>query len=70
MDGDGDNMDGAVNLNPSNSSHVMTSRDAKKIEKSMAKEAAAAQKYVTQVGKALKSAVQDESKAEKVSITR
>jgi hypothetical protein len=61
-------MDGAINMNPSNAPQVVTSSEAKKVKKSIAKDAAAAQKYVAQVGKALKSAEKEESKAEKVRV--
>ena len=59
-------MDGATNVNPSNVPHVLTSREEKKIKRSLAKEATAAEKHVAQVGKALKSAEKGEIKAEKV----
>jgi hypothetical protein len=59
-------MDDAANMNPSNAPHVLRSSEAKKIEKSVAKEAAADAKHVAQVVKALRSAEKTESKAEKV----
>jgi hypothetical protein len=59
-------MDGATNVNPSNAPHVMSSREEKKVERSIAKEGKVAEKQVAQVGKTLKSAEKDESKAEKV----
>ena len=63
-------MDGATNVNPSNAPHVLTSsltsREEKKIKRSLAKEATAAEKHVAQVAKALKSAEKGEIKAEKV----
>jgi hypothetical protein len=59
-------MDGAVNMNPYNAPHVLSSSEAKKIEKSVAKEATADEKHIAQVVKTLKSAEKDESKAEKV----
>ena len=62
-------MDGAVNMNPSNASHVLTSGEAKKMEKSIALEAAAAEKHVAQVNRALMSAIKEEEKAEKVRIS-
>jgi len=62
-------MDGAVNMNPSNAPHVLRSSEAKKIEKSVAKEAATDEKHVAQVVKALRSAEKDESKAEKVCVS-
>jgi nitrate reductase assembly molybdenum cofactor insertion protein NarJ len=61
-------MDGAVNMNPSNAPHVLSSSEAKKIEKSVAKETAADEKHIAQVVKTLKSAEKDESKAEKVRV--
>ena len=59
-------MDGATNVNPSNAPHVSTSREEKRVERSIAKEATVAEKQVAQVGKTLKSAEKDEGKAEKV----
>jgi hypothetical protein len=59
-------MDGATNVNPSNAPHVLTSREGKKVERSIAREATVDEKHVAQVGKALKSAEKDEGKAEKV----
>jgi hypothetical protein len=61
-------MDGAINMNPSNAPQVVTSSEAKKVKRSIAKDAAAAQKHVAQVGKALKSAEKEESTAEKVRV--
>jgi hypothetical protein len=58
-------MDGATNKNPSNAP-PLTAREEKKVERSIAKEATAAEKHVSQVGKALKAAQKDEGKAEKV----
>ncbi len=62
-------MDGATNLNVSNAAPAITAGGVKKLKKSMAKDAAAAEKQVAQVGKALKSAEKDEGKAEKASPT-
>jgi hypothetical protein len=59
-------MDGETNVNPSNSPHVLTSREEKKVERSLAREATIDEKHVAQVGKALRSAEKDEVKAEKV----
>ncbi len=61
-------MDGATNVNPSNAPHVLSTREEKKVERSIAKETTVAEKHVAQVGKALKSAQNDEGKAEKVSL--
>jgi hypothetical protein len=55
-------------VNPSNAPHVLTSREEKKVERSIAKEATVAEKQVAQVGKTLKSAEKDEGKAEKVGL--
>lgn len=57
-------MDGATNVNPSNAPH--SSREEKKVQRSLAKEASAAQKNVAQVGKALKTAEKELVKMEKV----
>jgi hypothetical protein len=57
------------NMNPSNVPRVLSSSEAKKIEKSVAKEAAADEKHIAQVGKALKSAEKDEERAEKVCVS-
>jgi hypothetical protein len=59
-------MDGAINMNPSNAPRALTPYEAKKVEKSIAKDAAAAEKHVARVGKTLKSAEKEEGKAEKV----
>jgi hypothetical protein len=59
-------MDGATNVNPSNAPHVLTPREEKNVERSIAREATVDEKQVAQVGKALKSAEKDEGKAEKV----
>ncbi len=61
-------MDGAINMNPSNAPQVVTSSEAKKVKRSITKDAAVAQKHVAQVGKALKSAEKEESTAEKVRV--
>jgi hypothetical protein len=61
-------MDGATNVNPSNALQVMTSSEAKKVDKRIAKDAAAAEKHVTRAGKALKSAEKNEGRAEKVRV--
>lgn len=53
-------------MNPSNASHVLTPGEAKKMEKSITLEAAAAEKHVAQVSRALMSAIKEEEKAEKV----
>ncbi|KAI9455794.1 hypothetical protein BJY52DRAFT_1188210 [Lactarius psammicola] len=58
-------MDGATNMNVSNAPPAITAGEAKKLKKSIAKDAAAAEKHVAHVGKALRSAEKDESKAEK-----
>ncbi|KAH9962429.1 hypothetical protein BC827DRAFT_220888 [Russula dissimulans] len=58
-------MDGAINMNPSNAPRALTPYEAKKVEKSIAKDAAAAEKHVARVGKTLKSAEKEEGKAEK-----
>jgi hypothetical protein len=63
-------MDGAVNMNPSNAPHILRSSEAKKIEKAVAMEAAADEKHVAQVVKALRSAEKDESKAERVCVSQ
>ena len=60
-------MDGATNMNVSNAPPAITAGEAKKLKKTLAKDAAAAEKHVVQVSKSLKSAEKDESKAEKVS---
>jgi hypothetical protein len=60
-------MDGATNMNISNAPPVITAGEAKKLKKTIAKNAAAAEKHVSQVSKSLRSAEKDESKAEKVS---
>ncbi len=60
-------MDGATNMNTSNAPPAITAGETKKLKKSITKDAAAAEKHVTQVGKSLRSAEKDESKAEKVS---
>lgn len=59
-------MDGATNVNPSNAPQVLTPREGKKVERSLAKEASAAEKHLAQVIKALKSAEKEEVKMEKV----
>jgi len=56
-------------MNPSNASHVLTSGEAKKMEKSITLEAAAAEKHVAQVSRALMSAIKEEEKAEKVRVS-
>ncbi|KAF8495137.1 hypothetical protein F5888DRAFT_1635647 [Russula emetica] len=58
-------MDGATKTNPSDTPHILTAREEKKIKQSMAKEASVAEKHVAQAGKALRSAENDEEKAEK-----
>ncbi|KAI9433301.1 hypothetical protein H4582DRAFT_1000660 [Lactarius indigo] len=58
-------MDGAVNMNASNAPPAVTASEAKKLKKSISKDAAAAEKHVAHVGKALRSAEKDENKAEK-----
>ncbi|KAN0131038.1 hypothetical protein V8E53_011171 [Lactarius tabidus] len=58
-------MDGATNMNISNAPPVITAGEAKKLKKTIAKNAAAAEKHVSQVSKSLRSAEKDESKAEK-----
>ena len=63
-------MDGAVNMNPSNAPRVLTSGEAKKVEKSIALEAAAAEKHVAQVSKALKTAIKEEEMAEKARVPK
>ena len=63
MDND---MDGATNMNVSNAPPAITTGEAKKLKKAMAKDAAAAEKHVSQVSKSLRSAEKDEIKAEKV----
>lgn len=60
-------MDGATNMNVSNAPPAITAGETKKLKKTLAKDAAAAEKHVVQVSKSLKSAEKDESKAEKVS---
>jgi hypothetical protein len=62
-------MDDAANMNPFNTPKVLKSSEAKKLEKSVAKEAAADAKHVAQVVKALRSAEKTESKAERVCIS-
>ena len=59
----------SVNMNRSNAPPVLTSGEAKKVEKSIALEAAAAEKHVAQVSKALKSAIKEEEKVEKVCVS-
>ncbi|KAI0260915.1 hypothetical protein BC834DRAFT_973047 [Gloeopeniophorella convolvens] len=59
-------MDGSANVNLSNApSHTYTVQEAKKLERTIAKDAAAAEKHLTHVGKTLKSAEKEESKVEK-----
>jgi len=53
-------------MNPSNVPHTLTANEAKRVEKLIAKDSAAAEKHVARVGKALKSAEKQESKTEKV----
>ena len=60
-------MDGATNMNASNAPPAITAGEAKKLKKTFAKDAAAAEKHVVQVSKSLRSAEKDEIKAEKVS---
>jgi len=64
-------MDGAVNMNPStsNAPHVLTSGEAKKVEKSIALEASAAEKHIAQVNKSLELAIKEEKKVEKVCVS-
>jgi hypothetical protein len=62
-------MDGAVNMNPSNAPHVLTSGEVKKVEKSIALEASAAEKHIAQVNKSLELAIKEEKKAEKVCVS-
>ncbi|KAF8267092.1 hypothetical protein EI94DRAFT_1731397 [Lactarius quietus] len=62
-------MDGATNMNVSNAPPVITAGEAKKLKKTIAKDAAAAEKHVAQVSKALRSAEKDEGKAEKAAHT-
>ncbi|KAI0278567.1 hypothetical protein BGY98DRAFT_1096685 [Russula aff. rugulosa BPL654] len=52
-------------MNPSDVPHILTAREEKQVKRSIAKEATVADKHVAQVGKALKSAENDEEKAEK-----
>jgi hypothetical protein len=59
-------MDGATKMNPSDTPHNLTALEEKKVKRSIAKEATVAEKHVSQAGKALKSAENDEGKAEKV----
>jgi hypothetical protein len=59
-------MDGATKTNPSDTPHILTAREEKKVKRSLTKEATVAEKHVAQAGKALKSAENDERKAEKV----
>jgi 3-deoxy-D-arabino-heptulosonate 7-phosphate (DAHP) synthase class II len=59
-------MDGATNMNVSNAPPAITAGEAKKLKKTIAKDAAAAEKHVSQVSKSLRSAEKDENKAEKV----
>jgi hypothetical protein len=59
-------MDGATKMNPSDIPHNLTAREEKKVKRSIAKEATVAEKHVSQAGKALKFAENDEGKAEKV----
>lgn len=63
---DSSSMDGATNMNVSNAPPAITAGEAKKLKKAMAKDAAAAEKHVSQVSKSLRSAEKDEIKAEKV----
>ncbi|KAH8996972.1 hypothetical protein EDB86DRAFT_2829009 [Lactarius hatsudake] len=58
-------MDGATNMNASNAPPAITAGEAKKLKKSISKDAAAAEKLVSHIGKSLRSAEKDESKAEK-----
>ena len=60
-------MDGATNMNVSNAPPAITAGSAKKLKKTFAKDAAAAEKHVAQVSNSLKSAEKDEGRAEKVS---
>ena len=60
-------MDGATNMNVSNAPPAITAGETKKLKKTFAKDAAAAEKHVAQVSKSLRSAEKNESKAEKVS---
>ena len=59
-------MDGATKMNPSDTPHILTAREEKQVKRSIAKENTVAEKHVAQAGKALKSAENDERKAEKV----
>ena len=59
-------MDGTTKMNLSDTPHVLTAREEKQVKRSIAKEATIAEKHVAQAGKALKSAENDERKAEKV----
>lgn len=58
-------MDGATNMNASNAPPTITAGEVKKLKKTITKDAAAAEKHVAHVGKALKSAEKDEGKAQK-----
>lgn len=59
-------MDSTTKMNPSDVPHILTAREEKQVKRSIAKEATVADKNVAQAGKALKSAENDEEKAEKV----
>jgi hypothetical protein len=53
-------------MNPSDAPQTLTAREEKQVKRSIAKEATVADKHVAQTGKALRSAGNDEAKAEKV----
>ena len=59
-------MDGATNMTASNAPPTIAAGEAKKLKKTIATDAAAAEKHVGNVSKSLRSAEKDESKAEKV----
>src|SRR6266852_5099467 len=59
-------MDRETKKNPSDNPQILTAREEKNVKRSITKEATAAEKHVSQAGKALKSAENDEKKAEKV----
>jgi hypothetical protein len=59
-------MDGATKMNPSDVPHILSAREEKQVKRSIANEATVADKRVAQTGKTLKSAENEEEKAEKV----
>jgi hypothetical protein len=59
-------MNGATNTNPSDAPHILTAREEKQVKRSIAKETKVDENHVAQAGKALRSAENDEKKAEKV----